>query len=123
MLFKLLALEISRNPNKPLRQVFLTQSHILAQRVQEYYAQLYEAATLGVGKGGPSAIDNLGLINLDEESDARSDLPARFSELTDSHFPLFVTFNQASLPYCSLCFVLTQKLRGLCWLFVDSKNA
>lgn len=99
MLFKLLGVEKTKaKAGQPIRQVFLTQSHILAQRVQEYYIQLYGAATLGVGDGGPSTIDSMSLFQLDEESDFRSDLPARFSELKDDHFPLFVTFNQVRHP-------------------------
>lgn len=95
MLFKLLGVEKAKaKAGQPIRQVFLTQSHILAQRVQEYYTQLYGAATFGVTHGGPSAVDSMSLFQLDEESDSRSDLPAKFSELTDNHFPLFVTFNQ-----------------------------
>jgi hypothetical protein len=99
MLFKLLGVEKAKaKANQPIRQVFLTQSHILAQRVQEYYSQLYGAATLGVGDGGPSAVDSMSLFQLDEQSDSRSDLPTSFSELRDDHFPLFVTFNQVRYP-------------------------
>lgn len=91
MLFKLLGLEKTKSKsNVPIRQVFITQSHILAQRVQDYYAQLYGAAT----SSADANLDSGGLVNLDEESESRSDLPAKFSELTDKHFPLFVTFNQ-----------------------------
>lgn len=102
MLFKLLSIEKAhRKQAQPIRQVFLTQSHILAQRVQEYYTQLYGAAKVPGEKAAQPNVETMGLVNLDEESDARSDLPAKFSELTDAHFPLFVTFNQVrSLFFC-----------------------
>ncbi|KAF8319670.1 P-loop containing nucleoside triphosphate hydrolase protein [Clavulina sp. PMI_390] len=95
MLFKLLSIETAhRQKGSKIRQIFLTQSHILAQRVQEYYAQLFGTEQHGYTKIEKSKLDSTGLVNLDEESDARGDLPAKYSELTDAHFPLFVTFNQ-----------------------------
>ncbi|KAF9509961.1 hypothetical protein BS47DRAFT_108769 [Hydnum rufescens UP504] len=96
MLFKLLGIEQAAHSSK-YRQVFLTQSHVLAQRVQEYYEQLARAAELSHGTGhedghpGPVEQD---LLHLDEEADDRSDLPKCFSNLADKHFPLFVTFDQ-----------------------------
>src|ERR1700733_13197699 len=94
MLFKLLGVEKAKaEGNQPIRQVFLTQSHILAQRVQEYYSQLYGAAPLGVGDRGPAAVYSMSLFQLDQESDSRSDLPTSFSELRDDPFPLSGTFN------------------------------
>jgi len=124
MLFKLLGVEKAKaEANQPIRQVFLTQSHILAQRVQEYYSQLYGAATLGVGDGGPSAVDSMSLFQLDEQSDSRSDLPASFSELRDDHFPLFVTFNQVRYPVIEIPSGGVISIPSLRLLFLDSEDA
>ena len=103
MLFKLLKLEASQHVNTPdsgttrYRQMFLTQSHVLAQRVQEYYAQLADTANLStVHQKQHPGVDNQDLLDLDEEADTRRDLPLRFSQLRDEHFPLFVTYDQVS---------------------------
>jgi hypothetical protein len=110
MVFKLLGIEQAmRDPNQmahssKYRQVFLTQSHILAQRVQEYYDQLARAAKLSYGVSHdddhtrPVERD---LLHLDDEADDRSDLPKCFSDLTEKHFPLFVTFDQVSTFHCA----------------------
>jgi hypothetical protein len=99
MLFKLLGIQLaSRRQQAPgahkIRQIFLTQSHVLAHRVSEYYSQLVHAAeysgTSAPGAGG----EELDLFELDEEADERPDLPPRYSELKDDHFPLFLTFDQ-----------------------------
>ena len=100
MLFKLLGVELANRQQAPgvpkFRQIFLTQSHVLAHRVEEYYLQLVRAAELT--RANPTGAETLSndLFQLDEEDDERADLPSRFSELQDDHFPLFVTFDQVS---------------------------
>jgi hypothetical protein len=42
------------------------------------------------------------LVDEDDEDNWRGDLPTRFSELRDEHFPLFVTFDKAS--YQNTCY-------------------
>ncbi|KAK7034640.1 hypothetical protein VNI00_012282 [Paramarasmius palmivorus] len=86
------------------RQVFITQSRSLATRVEESYAKLTKALTTH-GKNlkqlkeiAAEQKDRIqhqtGLVDHDEEEDYRSSLPARFSQLRDEHFPLFVTFDK-----------------------------
>ena len=85
---------------KPYRQIFLTQSHILAKRVQEYYGQLVRDtasfSTRGTVDAAPNfAVDDAAdLLDLDEEAENRHDLPSKFSDLQDMHYPLFITFDQ-----------------------------
>ena len=38
--------------------------------------------------------DGEGMLDVDEDEDERADLPKRFSDLEDIHFPLFLTMNQ-----------------------------
>lgn len=61
--------------------------------------QLVVAAKFG--QTGPnSSGKSQGLFNLDEEVDNRGDLPERYSDLTDAHFPLFVTYDQVCIYFC-----------------------
>lgn len=104
MLFKLLQFEEARRQSLfeggsgQIRQVFLTQSHILASKVEEYYHQLSHALQLGVsgesGAGASTTVAKRHLTKLEDEADHRSDLPERYSDLKDEHFPLFVTYDQ-----------------------------
>ncbi|GJE94213.1 hypothetical protein PsYK624_103810 [Phanerochaete sordida] len=109
MLFKMLGIErawvahrdeLDAGVAKP-RQVFVTQSRVLAEKVEEYYLKLteshvaatrsaQEAAELGAQKQNP---EDRALVDQDEEELHRGVLPKRFSELRDEHFPLFVTFD------------------------------
>ncbi|EKM60420.1 uncharacterized protein PHACADRAFT_179724 [Phanerochaete carnosa HHB-10118-sp] len=84
------------------RQVFLTQSAILAEKVQEYYRKLtafFEARDV-VSEGSEKVLSTYGknqpsgLYDRDEEDEYREDLPKKFSELKDKHFPLFVTYHR-----------------------------
>lgn len=112
MLFRMLDRERSQSTTleRPMRQIFVTQSRVLASRVKEYFAQLSDTldaelksyaeivemveARMKVEEeqgGGKGEID---LVELDEENESGVDLPARWSELEEKHFPLFVTFDQ-----------------------------
>lgn len=82
------------------RQIFLTQSAILADKVQEYYRKMTaffetrdiaseDSENVTPGENQPS-----GLYDRDEEDEYREDLPKKFSELKDEHFPLFVTYHR-----------------------------
>lgn len=108
MVFKILGVELAirQSPeaygSPRLRQMFITQSHVLARRVQDYYKQLAHAANFtGLDRTGSAQLDE-DLLDMDEENDERVDLPSKFSELEDKHFPLFVTFDQV----CSFCGVI-----------------
>ena len=81
--------------------MFVTQSRVLAERVQEYYTKLaYSSAASDRTEGEikqratQRSQAEKELIELDDEDDSQSGLPKRFSELTDGHFPLFLTFDK-----------------------------
>lgn len=99
MLFKMFGIEQSSAAQKP-RQVFITQSRVLAERVQEYYIRLVQSLASGrknqeeAANTTRSTQDEKQLLELDEEDYGQFGLPKKFSELTDDHFPLFVTFDK-----------------------------
>ncbi|KAG6874166.1 hypothetical protein C0995_005584 [Termitomyces sp. Mi166 len=112
MLFKMLWIERTFQMNsddvsKP-RQIFVTKSRVLAGKVEEYFMKLLES--LKVSSQSPenlqkfvlakrNQVDDDNLIDLDDEDNWRSDLPRKYSELQDSHFPLFLTFDRVGLPF------------------------
>ncbi|RPD59349.1 hypothetical protein L226DRAFT_576154 [Lentinus tigrinus ALCF2SS1-7] len=103
MLFKMLGIERSwedfrDNLPKP-RQMFVTQSRVLAEKVEEYFANLHRSLLVGkqtkdevVRKSAQQVV----LVDKDEEDRHHGDsnLPKRFGALTDEHFPIFLTFDQ-----------------------------
>jgi len=108
MLFKMLAIERTwqQYPDigqKP-RQVFITQSRVLATKVEEYFTKLMwalEAAAYSpeelrmMDKDIEQEID---FVDQDDNQQWRSDLPERFSELLDDeHFPLFITYDRVRM--------------------------
>lgn len=99
MVFKMLGVEMTNrrmqpsDPTSRSRQMFITQSHVLAGRVEEYYTELLHATKCNTRQRRPAE----DLLALDEDADERDDLPAKFSDLEDKHFPLFATFDQASV--------------------------
>jgi len=103
MLFKMLGVERSSASlfRKKIRQVFVTQSRVLAERVQEYYTKLARSSAAGDRSEGEikqratqRSQAEKELVELDDEDDSQSGLPKKFSELTDDHFPLFLTFDK-----------------------------
>ena len=103
MLFKMLGIEhaweqLPNKPHKP-RQIFVTQSRVLATKVGKYFDKLMlslKAATLSpeeLREMGRKIEEDTGLIDLDDLDQWRSDLPRRFSELTDANYPLFITYD------------------------------
>ncbi|PCH33046.1 hypothetical protein WOLCODRAFT_62498 [Wolfiporia cocos MD-104 SS10] len=106
MLFKMLGIERSwqmyQDTMPKPRQMFVTQSRVLAEKVQEFFVKLYES--LSAANKSPEEIKKIaaaketqqeqGLVDLDEEIDWRGDLPKRYGDLQDEHFPMFVTFDQ-----------------------------
>ncbi|KAK0232752.1 hypothetical protein IW262DRAFT_1259998, partial [Armillaria fumosa] len=104
MLFKMLLIErtfqlMGSDLPRP-RQVFVTKSRMLAKKVQEYFEKLTSSLAIA---SRPSADltnqsraqyrDDSGLIDADDIVDWRTDLPAKYSELEERHFPLFITFD------------------------------
>jgi hypothetical protein len=102
MVFKMLGVEMANrltqhsDSHSQLRQMFLTQSHVLARRVAEYYTQLLHAAEFQSSEAHQALPVEEDLLDFDEDNDERGDLPTNFSDLEDKHFPLFATFDQAS---------------------------
>ena len=107
MLFKMLRVErtyqlYTEHVIKP-RQVFVTKSRLLAAKVGEYFEKLLNS--LATGSCSPQELKQLAkvkqtqaqldhLVALDDIPDWRSDLPSKYSDLEDRHFPLFITFDQ-----------------------------
>ena len=116
MLFKMLLIErtfqlVGSDLPRP-RQVFVTKSRMLAKKVQEYFEKLTSSLAIAslpsadlTNQSRAQYRDDLGLIDADDIVDWRTDLPTKYSELGERHFPLFITFDSVS--DCSvfhLCF-------------------
>ncbi|KAH8984682.1 hypothetical protein EDB92DRAFT_2117025 [Lactarius akahatsu] len=81
------------------RQLFITKSQFLANKVENDYVNLL--SSLSAGPDMPQYVReriqhwNLRrrnkILDLDDAEVTRDDLPERFSELQDAHFPLFIT--------------------------------
>ena len=104
MLFKMLGIQRiwEKFPDmgpKP-RQVFITQSKVLAMKVEEYFVKLLsslEAAACSpeeLRMREREAEQETDFIDQDDNKQWRSDLPVNFSELRDEHFPLFITYDR-----------------------------
>ena len=105
MLFKMLGIERaweSRRDSMPKpRQLFVTQSRVLAEKVEEYFVKLLDS--LATASQSPTELLNIakrkkeqqdqGLVDRDEEIYWRGDLPKRYGALKDEHFPMFVTYD------------------------------
>jgi hypothetical protein len=79
------------------RQVFVTQSRVLAQRVQEYYQNLVRSSSESLNKVTKSVDEEEHVLaDLDDEDAGAFGLPPKYSMLEDKHFPLFLTFDQVS---------------------------
>ena len=133
MLFKMLGIERAwearRDSMSKPRQLFVTQSRVLAEKVEEYFVKLLES--LSTAAQSPTELVKIakrkkqqqeqGLVDRDEEIYWRGDLPMRYSALQDEHFPMFVTYDHVHPRSQShtLCILLTT-----CFCrFVDSSRA
>ncbi|KIO30543.1 hypothetical protein M407DRAFT_56045, partial [Tulasnella calospora MUT 4182] len=76
------------------RQMFVTQSRTLARRVRSYCVQLRQTQANEVGTAPREKAPGLSLLDMDETAEEEGALPSKFSELQDSHFPLFLTYDQ-----------------------------
>jgi len=108
MLFKMLGIQRTwqqypdMGPNP--RQVFITQSRVLATKVEEYFTKLM--SSLEVALYSPEELrtmekdieQEIDFVDQDDNEQWRSDLPERFSELLDEHFPLFITYDRVRMP-------------------------
>ena len=111
MLFKMLGIQRTweKYPDigpKP-RQIFITQSRFLASKVEEYFSKLMsslEAAACSPEELRMRQMDveqDKDLMDQDDNEEWRSDLPERFSELLDEHFPLFITYDRVRISLSS----------------------
>ncbi|KAG8960167.1 hypothetical protein FRC05_007045 [Tulasnella sp. 425] len=95
MVFRMIGLDIAaKKSDRNLRQVFVTQSRTLARKVRMYCTQLRQTES---NEGGPSTRQpglGISLLDMDENAEEEGVLPNKFSELTESHFPLFLTYDQ-----------------------------
>ncbi|CAE6472733.1 unnamed protein product, partial [Rhizoctonia solani] len=105
---------VTRGNQQPVRQLFVTRSRVLAQHVEATYQGLVEFTNIAF-----KSVDELkemakqsredpdrALVEFDSEIDLRNDLPERFSELQESHFPLFISFDK-------LCSLLEEDIRHI----------
>ncbi|KAF8598545.1 hypothetical protein BDV93DRAFT_561252 [Ceratobasidium sp. AG-I] len=91
---------------KSIRQLFVTRSRVLTQHIASNYRGLVESSEIAYKT--PEELAEMRknnekyrereLVEFDNEVDLRDDLPERFGDLKDSHFPLFVSFEKL----CSL---------------------
>ncbi|EIN13313.1 P-loop containing nucleoside triphosphate hydrolase protein [Punctularia strigosozonata HHB-11173 SS5] len=105
MLLKILGLErmwhLHKESMSRPRQVFVTQSRVLATKVEENLRNMLNS--LAVGAQPAKELEKLSaicagydhdLVDIDDEENWRGDLPKRFSELGDEHFPLIITYDK-----------------------------
>jgi hypothetical protein len=103
MLFKILGIQRGWEMNtldmpKP-RQIFVTKSRVLATKVEEYFKKLLESLALAsytlqeLAKLKAQSVQD-GLVDLDDTPESQLNIPMRYSELEDKHFPLFITFDR-----------------------------
>jgi hypothetical protein len=98
------------------RQVFVTQSRVLATRVEEAFSKLM--ASLAATNKSKEELEELaeqqklsGLYDVDDDVAWKTGLPKKFSLLQDEHFPLFLTFDRVGVPVLS---VVTSLLTNYC---------
>ncbi|KAG1889227.1 hypothetical protein F4604DRAFT_1950186 [Suillus subluteus] len=103
MLFKILGIqrawELSAVDMPKPRQIFVTKSRMLATKVEEYFTRLLESLAMAgytlqeIAKLKAQRVED-DLIDLDDAPESQMNVPARYSQLEDKHFPLFVTFDR-----------------------------
>jgi hypothetical protein len=109
MLFKMLGIErayVMRKDSMPKpRQIFVTQSRVLAGKVEEYFSKLLDSLSTAERtreelaqfvKNKRQQNEEGLMIDIDDDQTWRADLPSRFSQLRDENFPLFLTFDRVS---------------------------
>ncbi|KIO30541.1 hypothetical protein M407DRAFT_20429 [Tulasnella calospora MUT 4182] len=95
MVFRMIGLDVAaKKSGQILRQMFVTQSRTLARKVRLYCAQLMQTETDSVLASAFKPSQELSLLDMDENAEEEGVLPAKFSELDDCHFPLFITYDQ-----------------------------
>jgi hypothetical protein len=113
MVFKMLRIEgswkLSAQTMPKPRQIFVTQSPVLADKVEKYFSKLSES--LEIARLSPQGLKKLVSAKLSLKKDTATDfihsddqdleespsnIPKKFSLLRDEHFPMFITFNRVS---------------------------
>ncbi|KAG2090757.1 uncharacterized protein F5147DRAFT_787076 [Suillus discolor] len=103
MLFKILGIqrawEMSAVDMPKPCQIFVAKSRVLATRAEEYFTKLLESLALAgytleeLAKMKARSVQE-GLVDLDDLPESQMNIPMKYSELEDKHFPLFVTFDR-----------------------------
>ncbi|KAG8748764.1 hypothetical protein FRC11_011909, partial [Ceratobasidium sp. 423] len=85
-----------------IRQLFVTRSPVLTRRVAAYYNGLINSNA--IASKSPEQLQLMrqsnqkdqprDILEFDNEADLRDDLPDRYSELKEEHFPLFISFDR-----------------------------
>lgn len=114
------------------RQVFVTKSRKLAQKVEEHFTKYLASLVFSSescrdvqalkSKTGQQDRDDENLWNEDDDAEWRNDLPTRFSELEDCHFPLFLTFDQVCTAMYRLRRTKESWIRQLCFMLEADIN-
>jgi hypothetical protein len=87
------------------RQLFVTKSRLLAEKVERDYVSLLHSLSAGPGKELQYVRERIErwnsrrkkeIFNPDDVEGKRDDLPEKYSQLRDEHFPLFVTMDTVS---------------------------
>ncbi|KAF8686304.1 UvrD-like helicase C-terminal domain [Rhizoctonia solani] len=87
---------------RPTRQLFVTRSKVLTQHIARNYQGLIDSSDIAnkstqeleAMRQENQKYQSRELVEYDNTVDLRVDLPRRFSDLKDSHFPLFVSFDK-----------------------------
>lgn len=107
MLFKMIGIESSwrylrdEGGMKP-RQLFITRSQHLADKVKEEFARLHKTHV----SGGLTASGDVGTPDV-HGWDAVKPLPAKFSALEEHHFPVFVSFDKVGFEFVQCILIPT----------------
>ncbi|KAG9044657.1 hypothetical protein FS837_007754 [Tulasnella sp. UAMH 9824] len=97
MLFRMTVLDKdTKDSQRPLRQMFVTQSRTLAKNVRRDWARLSQVEKNEAIISPENLKPGLSLVDMDESAEDTGvfKLPPKFSELKDSDFPVFLTYNQ-----------------------------
>ncbi|KAJ6498114.1 hypothetical protein C8R47DRAFT_1212438 [Mycena vitilis] len=101
IIYKMLMVEASCAVLPPgarkIRQVFVTRSPTLADKVGEHFAKLlggYRPSTISENVKAAKKADRALVYYTEADDDWRSDLPKKYSDLQDTDFPLFVSFER-----------------------------
>lgn len=90
----------SKKTQRP-RQIFVTRSRVLSEKVQEQYEGLLRSHESGRrGDRGAESAPNYrslqDILDAGDEDHWQVDLPRRFSQLSDENFPLFLSSDRVS---------------------------